>query len=86
MFRAKGAPCLWRRSTPAGTSSTGRSRQASGTVVPGYEARLVDDAGAPVADDEPGHLLVRGDSIATGKIQRVVVREVVARRLGKPGE
>src|SRR5215813_2879084 len=38
----------------------------SGTVVPGYEARLVDDAGAPVADDEPGHLLVRGDSIATG--------------------
>jgi len=58
----------------------------SGAVVPGYEARLVDDAGAPVADDEPGHLLVRGDSIATGKIQRVVVREVVARRLGKPGE
>ena len=38
----------------------------SGAVVPGYEARLVDDAGAPVADDEPGHLLVRGDSIATG--------------------
>jgi benzoate-CoA ligase family protein len=38
----------------------------SGTVVPGYEARLVDDAGAPVADDEPGHLLVRGDSIAAG--------------------
>ena len=59
--------------------------RASGTVVPGYEARLVDDAGAPVADDEPGHLLVRGDSIATGKIRRVVVREVVARQLGKPG-
>ena len=38
----------------------------SGTVVPGYEARLVDEAGAPVADGEPGHLLVRGDSIATG--------------------
>jgi acyl-coenzyme A synthetase/AMP-(fatty) acid ligase len=34
--------------------------------VPGYEARLVDDAGAPVAYDWPGHLLVRGDSIATG--------------------
>jgi benzoate-CoA ligase family protein len=38
----------------------------SGTVVPGYQARLVDEAGAPVADGEPGHLLVRGDSIATG--------------------
>jgi len=38
----------------------------SGTVVPGYEARLVDESGAPVPDGEPGHLLVRGDSIATG--------------------
>jgi benzoate-CoA ligase family protein len=38
----------------------------SGTVVPGYQARLVDETGAPVADGEPGHLLVRGDSIATG--------------------
>src|SRR5690242_19372364 len=38
----------------------------SGTVVPGYQARLVDEAGTPVADGEPGALLVRGDSIATG--------------------
>ncbi len=38
----------------------------SGTVVPGYEARLVDDHGDPVTDGQPGHLLVRGDSIATG--------------------
>ena len=38
----------------------------SGTVVPGYEARLVDEAGGLVADGQPGHLLVRGDSIATG--------------------
>ena len=38
----------------------------SGTVVPGYDARLVDEAGAPAADGEPGNLLVRGDSIATG--------------------
>ena len=38
----------------------------SGTVVPGYQAALVDDTGAPAADGEPGHLLVRGDSIATG--------------------
>jgi benzoate-CoA ligase family protein len=38
----------------------------TGTVVPGYQAALVDEAGAPVPDGEPGHLLVRGDSIATG--------------------
>ncbi|TMR09167.1 benzoate-CoA ligase family protein [Nonomuraea turkmeniaca] len=38
----------------------------SGTVVPGYEARLLDDLGAPVPDGQPGHLYVRGDSIATG--------------------
>jgi benzoate-CoA ligase family protein len=38
----------------------------SGTVVPGYEARMVGEGGGPVADGEPGHLLVRGDSIATG--------------------
>src|SRR5262245_7140085 len=38
----------------------------SGTVVLGYEARLVDDHGEPVADGSPGRLLVRGDSIATG--------------------
>jgi acyl-coenzyme A synthetase/AMP-(fatty) acid ligase len=49
----------------------------SGTPVPGYEARLVDDAGGPVADGEPGHLLVRGDSIATGYWCRTAVtREV----------
>jgi benzoate-CoA ligase family protein len=49
----------------------------SGTVVPGYEARLVDDAGGPVPDGEPGHLLVRGDSIATGYWCRTAVtREV----------
>ncbi|MEV0390323.1 benzoate-CoA ligase family protein [Nonomuraea sp. NPDC050643] len=38
----------------------------SGRVVPGYEVRLLDETGAPVADGEPGHLYVRGDSIATG--------------------
>ncbi|MGW0811045.1 benzoate-CoA ligase family protein [Nonomuraea sp. NPDC002799] len=38
----------------------------SGTVVPGYEAKLLDDAGVPVKDGEPGHLYVRGDSLATG--------------------
>lgn len=39
---------------------------SSGTVVPGYETRLLDDFGAPAADGEPGHLYVKGDSIATG--------------------
>ncbi|MGP3965159.1 benzoate-CoA ligase family protein [Nonomuraea sp. 3N208] len=39
---------------------------SSGTVVPGYEARLLDDLGVPAADGQPGHLYVRGDSIATG--------------------
>ncbi|MEV1172907.1 benzoate-CoA ligase family protein [Nonomuraea sp. NPDC049784] len=39
---------------------------SSGTLVPGYEAKLLDDSGAPVKDGEPGHLYVRGDSVATG--------------------
>ncbi|NUO97411.1 MAG: benzoate-CoA ligase family protein [Nonomuraea sp.] len=39
---------------------------SSGTIVPGYEARILDDSGAPVPDGEPGHLYVRGDSVATG--------------------
>ncbi|MEU1724885.1 benzoate-CoA ligase family protein [Nonomuraea sp. NPDC005692] len=49
---------------------SGRPGQAGpagrGTVVPGYEVRLLDDSGAPVPDGQPGHLYVRGDSIATG--------------------
>jgi benzoate-CoA ligase family protein len=38
----------------------------SGTVVPGYDVKLVDDEGVPVAAGHPGRLMVRGDSIATG--------------------
>jgi benzoate-CoA ligase family protein len=39
----------------------------SGTPVPGYDARLVDDAGQAVAaPDTPGYLQVRGPSLATG--------------------
>jgi benzoate-CoA ligase family protein len=39
----------------------------SGTPVPGYEARLVDEAGVPVEQpDTPGQLLIRGESLATG--------------------
>lgn len=35
---------------------------SSGRVVDGYEARIVDDEGAPVPDGEVGNLLVKGDS------------------------
>jgi len=35
---------------------------SSGEVVPGYEAQLVDDDGAPVGVGEIGNLLIRGDS------------------------
>jgi benzoate-CoA ligase len=45
----------------------------SGTPVPGYEVRLVDDAGGPVPDGETGHLMVRGESIATGYWCRTAV-------------
>lgn len=35
---------------------------SSGLPVPGYEAKLVDEQGAPVATGEVGSLLVKGDS------------------------
>jgi len=45
----------------------GRVRPGTtGEVVPGYELRIEDAAGEPVADGEPGSLHVKGDSIATG--------------------
>ena len=37
----------------------------SGTPVPGYEARLVDDDGRDVAPGEIGNLLIRGQSLIT---------------------
>jgi benzoate-CoA ligase family protein len=39
-------------------------RGVAGRVVPGFEARLVDDAGVPVADDTVGHLLIKGPTTA----------------------
>jgi len=36
---------------------------SSGRVVPGYDARLLDDEGAPVAPGEIGNLWISGDSI-----------------------
>ena len=43
----------------------GRARPgSSGEIVPGYEARLVDDEGRPVPSGTVGHLLIKGDSTA----------------------
>src|SRR5260370_5116739 len=39
---------------------------SSGTVVPGYEAKLVDDAGREVAVGEVGNLMVKGDRPFSG--------------------
>jgi benzoate-CoA ligase family protein len=38
----------------------------TGFVVPGYQVRLVNDDGAAVPPGETGHLLVCGESVATG--------------------
>jgi benzoate-CoA ligase len=35
---------------------------SSGLIVPGYEARIVDDAGHPVAPGDIGNLLIKGES------------------------
>lgn len=37
---------------------------SSGRVVPGYKARIVDENGAEVGDDESGQLFITGDSTA----------------------
>ena len=37
----------------------------SGRLVPGYDARIVDEEGTPVAKGETGRLFIRGDSTAT---------------------
>ncbi len=39
---------------------------SSGTPVPGYEARLLDDDGSPVAQGEIGELVIKGPSAADG--------------------
>jgi benzoate-CoA ligase family protein len=45
----------------------GRTRAgATGEVVAGYQAKIVDDDGHPVPDGTPGNLYVRGSSAATG--------------------
>ena len=39
---------------------------SSGQVIPGFEARLVDDEGRPVVTGGVGQLLIKGDSTAPG--------------------
>jgi len=39
---------------------------STGQVVPGFEARLIDDRGREVSTGKVGTLLMKGDSIATG--------------------
>jgi benzoate-CoA ligase family protein len=46
---------------------------STGVPVPGYDVRVVGDDGAPVPHGTPGHLMVRGDSIATGYWCRTAV-------------
>jgi benzoate-CoA ligase family protein len=39
-------------------------RGSSGQIVPGFEARLVDDAGQPVSPGTVGELLIKGETLA----------------------
>jgi benzoate-CoA ligase family protein len=39
---------------------------SSGKLIPGYEAKIVDENGSPVGPNEIGDLYVKGDSICTG--------------------
>src|SRR5215813_9715182 len=48
---------------------------SSGTVVPGYAARLVDDAGSDVDTGETGNLWVLGDSATVGYWNRPELTE-----------
>jgi non-ribosomal peptide synthetase component E (peptide arylation enzyme) len=54
------------------TPMNGSPRSRHGTVgrpVPGIEARIVDDAGTPVANEEIGELQMRGFSVMSGYIK-----------------
>lgn len=39
---------------------------SSGKIIPGYEAKIVDDQGTVVAQGEIGNLLIKGDSTCSG--------------------
>jgi len=48
---------------------------STGTVIPGYEVHLVDDAGDETAPDQPGNLWVRGESATAGYWNRPELTE-----------
>lgn len=59
----------------------------TGTPVTGYELALLDDRGAEiVVPDTPGHLAVRGPSIATEHWSREVTAEVLPKRWLRTGD
>jgi acyl-coenzyme A synthetase/AMP-(fatty) acid ligase len=49
----------------------------TGVAVPGYDLRIVDEAGQDVRPGTPGTLLVRGDSTATGYWSRYAASRAV---------
>jgi benzoate-CoA ligase family protein len=56
----------------------GRTRAgATGEIVAGYDAKIVDDDGNPVPDGTPGNLFVRGSSAATGYWCRMATTRLV---------
>jgi benzoate-CoA ligase family protein len=56
----------------------GRTRAgATGEIVAGYDAKIVDDDGQPVPDGTPGNLFVRGSSAATGYWCRTATTRLV---------
>jgi benzoate-CoA ligase family protein len=50
---------------------------STGVAVPGYEVRIVDEQGADVADGQPGSLMVRAESAATGYWSRYAASQKV---------
>ena len=57
---------------------------SSGKPVPGYELRIVDEAGDAVSDGETGTLLVKGGSAAPGEFVWADVLTSDARPEGAP--
>jgi acyl-coenzyme A synthetase/AMP-(fatty) acid ligase len=59
----------------------------TGVAVPGYELRIIDEAGNEVPAGQPGSLLVRADSAATGYWSRYAVsRQVFAGEWVRTGD
>jgi amino acid adenylation domain-containing protein len=68
--------------TGADLESTGPT--CIGSAIPGYECHVVDDAGKPAADGDPGELWIGGPSVTLGYLDRdeLTERQYVRRDLG----